>query len=150
MRAIALTLLFALSITLAHAGDSAEQLAQQVRDAESAFAATMAQRDLNAFATYVAEDAVFFDGLDARRGRAAIVEGWKPLYQGEKAPFSWQSETVAVLADGTLAHSSGPVLDSQGRRVGTFNSVWRRGADGKWQVVFDKGCPVCNCQGKAD
>ena len=47
---------------------------------------------------------------------------------------------------GTLAHSSGPVHDANGRQIGTFNSVWRRGPGGTWLVVFDKGCPVCNCE----
>jgi hypothetical protein len=46
---------------------------------------------------------------------------------------------------GTLAHSSGPVINRRGERVGTFNSVWRRESDGSWKVVFDKGCDVCNC-----
>jgi ketosteroid isomerase-like protein len=45
----------------------------------------------------------------------------------------------------TLALSSGPVRDASGRRVGTFNSVWRREGDGRWRVVFDKGCRVCEC-----
>jgi ketosteroid isomerase-like protein len=35
------------------------------------------------------------------------------------------------------------VRDPDGRQIGTFNSVWRREADGSWKVVFDKGCPPC-------
>jgi ketosteroid isomerase-like protein len=35
---------------------------------------------------------------------------------------------------------------SGGLRVGTFNSVWRLEADGKWRIVFDKGCPPCASQ----
>jgi hypothetical protein len=37
------------------------------------------------------------------------------------------------------------VFDPKGERVGTFNSIWRRDGDGKWKVVFDKGCDVCKC-----
>jgi ketosteroid isomerase-like protein len=128
----------------AESAESIEELSRQVRDSENAFAATMAQRDLKAFESFIAEDAVFF-GKAAMRGKDAVVAGWKGLYQGEKAPFSWQSETVEVLATGTLAHSSGPVLDAHGHRVATFNSIWRREPDGKWRVVFDKGCDACNC-----
>jgi ketosteroid isomerase-like protein len=127
----------------AHA-ETVDELARQVRDSENAFAATMAQRDLKAFASFVAEDAVFF-GNAAMRGKDAVVVGWKGLYEGAKAPFSWRSETVEVLPTGKLAHSSGPVFDAQGRRTGTFNSIWRREADGRWKVVFDKGCEACNC-----
>lgn len=122
-----------------------EQLTQQVRDAENGFAATMAARDLKAFATFIAEDAVFFGGEKAVRGKAAVVESWKGLYAKPEAPFSWRSETVEVLDSGKLAHSSGPVLNAKGERVGTFNSIWRRESNRQWKVVFDKGCDACRC-----
>ena len=50
-----------------------------------------------------------------------------------------------ALDSGSLAYSSGPVFDPKGKRVATFNSVWRREADGTWRVVFDKGCNACDC-----
>lgn len=30
-------------------------------------------------------------------------------------------------------------------RIGTNNSIWRLEADGRWHVIFDKGCPACEC-----
>jgi ketosteroid isomerase-like protein len=129
----------------AHA-DTHEQLTQQVRDAENGFAATMAKRDYQAFASFIADDAVFFDRENtAFRGKQAVVDSWKGLYDKPDAPFSWRSESVEVSDSGTLAHSSGPVLNRKGERVATFNSVWRRERDGSWKVVFDKGCDACNC-----
>jgi ketosteroid isomerase-like protein len=127
----------------ARAASNAE-LQAQVRAAETAFAKTMADRDAAAFATFVGDEAVFF-GRGVLRGKAAVIEGWKPLYEGPKPPFSWAPEQVEVLDSGTLALSSGPVLDPEGKRTGTFNSVWRLEKDGKWRVVFDKGCPRCDC-----
>jgi ketosteroid isomerase-like protein len=122
------------------------KLSAQVRDAENSFAKTMADRDLEAFAAHVAEDAVFFGGRgEALHGRSAVVEGWKQLYEGAKAPFSWESAQVEVMSSGKLAHSSGPVRDPEGKVVGNFNSVWRREPNGEWKVIFDKGCNVCNC-----
>jgi ketosteroid isomerase-like protein len=121
-------------------------LIRQVVAAESSFAATLANRDTAAFATFVAPDAIFFGEKSVMRGKAAVVDGWRPLFAGPAAPFSWRPEAVEVLASGDLAHSSGPVLDPKGNQIGTFNSIWRREPDGTWLVVFDKGCPVCHCE----
>ena len=121
-----------------------EELAREVRDAETAFAKAMADRDLQAFALHVADDAIFFSRRGVLRGKDAVVAGWKDFFQGAEAPFSWAPEQVEVLASRTLALSSGPVRDPQGKQIGTFNSIWRRGAGGRWKVVFDKGCPVCS------
>ena len=147
MRLPILRLAFLLALALASAAhaETREQLTQQVRDAENGFAATMAARDHKAFATFIAEDAVFFGGDKAVRGKAAVVESWKGLYEKPAAPFSWRSESVEVLDSGKLAHSSGPVLNAKGERVATFNSIWRRERNGSWKVVFDKGCDACRC-----
>lgn len=120
-----------------------EELAREARAAETAFATSMASRDLAAFTSHLADEAVFFDADSVQRGRAAVVERWKRYFEGPQAPFSWAPETVEVLDSGTLALSSGPVRDPSGRRVGTFNSVWRKEADGRWRIIFDKGCPPC-------
>lgn len=120
-------------------------LAAQVREAELAFAKTMADRDHQSFGMFVSEEAVFISGQEVLRGRAKVMEGWKPLYEGELAPFSWEPEQVEVLDSGGLALSSGPVRDSKGNQVETYQSIWRREADGKWRVIFDKGCPACKC-----
>jgi len=135
----------ALTISGLARADTREQLTEQVRDAENAFAATMAARDHKAFATFIADDAIFFGGDTPARGKAAVVESWKGLYEKPDAPFSWRSEAVEVLDSGKLAHSSGPVFNAKGERVATFNSIWRREHDGKWKVVFDKGCNACRC-----
>ena len=128
----------------AHAATN-DELKEEVRKTETAFAATMASRDHAAFASFLAEDAVFFGRQGVRRGKAAVAAGWKPFYDAPAAPFSWKPESVEVLEGGTLGFSSGPVFDPAGKQVGTFNSVWRREKDGTWKVVFDKGCPPCDC-----
>jgi ketosteroid isomerase-like protein len=120
------------------------ELKEEVRRTETAFAKTMADRDQAAFASFLATDTVFF-GRGALRGKAAVVDAWKGFYQGQAAPFSWQPDSVEVLDSGELGFSSGPVFDPAGKRVGTFNSVWRKEQDGKWRIIFDKGCPPCDC-----
>jgi ketosteroid isomerase-like protein len=136
--------LFAMAAASLLAQTNAE-LKEQVRAAERAFAKTMADRDHAAFVSFLADEAVFYGGNAAQRGAAQVAAAWKRFYEGPKAPFSWEPEQVEVLDSGTLALSSGPVYDPERKRTGTFNSVWRRDAGGKWKIVFDKGCPPCNC-----
>ena len=121
------------------------ELQGQVRERERAFARTMADRDHAAFVSFLAEETVFFSGKGPLRGKKAVADAWKAFYEGAKAPFSWEPDAVEVLDSGRLALSSGPVHDPEGKRVSTFNSVWRREADGQWRIVFDKGCPPCPC-----
>ena len=128
----------------AAAAPDLEALAVKVRAREAAFAKTMADRDHAAFATFVSEEAVFL-GRTALRGRAAVAAGWKAYFEGAKAPFSWAPDRVEVIAAGTLAVSTGPVFDPDGKRAGTFTSTWRLEADGEWRIVLDSGCPPCAC-----
>jgi ketosteroid isomerase-like protein len=123
----------------------AAELAVQLRATEEAFARTMADRDHAAFVAFLAEEAVFFGSRGELRGRDAVAAAWKPLYEGADAPFSWQPEVATVLDSGTLCLTSGPVLAPDGHRIGTFMSVWRRESDGSWKIVFDRGCPDCDC-----
>jgi ketosteroid isomerase-like protein len=118
-------------------------LSRQVFAAESSFAASMARRDLEAFAAFLSPEAIFFADTTVLRGKAAVVEGWRRFFVGPDAPFSWKPEVIEVLSSGTLALSSGPVHGQSGQEIGTFNSIWRREPDGTWRVVFDKGGPVC-------
>jgi ketosteroid isomerase-like protein len=139
---ILLVMLMAIALPQAVAADTTE-LARQVRETETSFAKTMADRDWAAFKTFVSPEAVFFGRRGIRRGREAVAEGWKPYFEGPAAPFSWQPEQVEVLESGTLGLSSGPVFEPDGKRSGTFQSVWRLEADGRWRIIFDKGCPPC-------
>lgn len=113
---------------------------RQVRDAENAFARTMAARDHEGFQRFLADDAVFFTGPEPLRGKAAVAAHWKRWYEGPSAPFSWESRDVEVLDNGTLAMSKGPVYAPDGRPTGSFTSVWRREPNGEWRIVFDTGC----------
>ncbi len=118
-----------------------ETLARQVTEAERAFARSMAERNHAAFSALLSEQAVFFGGGQVLRGKAAVAAGWKAFFDGPTAPFSWQPDQVQVLADGTLALSTGPVRDPSGKVTARFNSIWRQEAPGVWRVVFDKGQP---------
>ena len=125
---------------LAAAAPDLEKLQRQVADTERSFARSMAERDHAAFSAFLSEQAVFM-GTDTLRGKAAVASGWKLYFLAEKAPFSWEPDRVEVLADGSLAHSTGPVRDADGKPIARFNSIWRQEAPGVWRIVIDKGQP---------
>jgi ketosteroid isomerase-like protein len=120
--------------------------AAEVRAAEIAFARTMADRDFAAFATHVADDAVFLGVGQTLRGKAAVLAHWKGYFEGPAAPFAWRPEIVEVAAGGELGYSEGPVTGADGKVFVRYFSTWRRDpASGRWLVVFDNGYRVCNC-----
>jgi ketosteroid isomerase-like protein len=127
-------------------GPDLAELKRQVADTERAFARTMADRDHAAFSAFLSQETVFFTGPTPLRGSKAVAERWKRFYEKPAAPFSWEPAEVEVLDSGTLALSSGPVHDPAGRQIGTFTSIWRLEAPGTWRIVFDKGCPPCDCE----
>ena len=124
-------------------GYEATALEQEVAAVEAAFAKTMADRDFDAFASFLDEETVFWGPNVPDRGRDAVMMRWRPYYDGEAAPFSWAPETVLVLNSGTLAHSTGPVKAPDGTVVAYYHSTWRKNADGDWKIIFDKGQRYC-------
>lgn len=120
-------------------------LHEQVMAAERAFARTMADRNAAAFATFLSSEAVFESGKDTTRGSANIAALWHRFFEKPAAPFSWYPDRVEVLDSGTLALSTGPVLDAQSRPIGRFTSIWRLESPGTWRIIFDAGCN-CACE----
>ena len=125
-------------------------LVEQARAAEVAFARSVAEKDRAAFAAAIDPDAVFVGSGPPTVGRAKILEEWEVFFAEGAPDFRWHPEVVELSGDGELALSRGPWTMKGIRpdgtpfeRSGSFNSVWRRQADGGWKVVFDAGCPPC-------
>ena len=142
---VVLSLLAVLATACARPAADKAALEQQVLETERAFARTMAERDHLGFAAFLSEEAIFFSGDEPQRGKETVAAAWEPFFEGPAAPFSWAPERVEVLDSGTLALSSGPVLDPAGKPIATFTSIWRLEAPGVWRIVFDKGAPACAC-----
>jgi ketosteroid isomerase-like protein len=148
MRNLAAALITALltSIAMAQTPPDLAALQQQVYAAERAFARSMAERRHEDFVRHLSDHALFFDGPKALHGKAAVAAAWRPFYDGARAPFSWEPDLVEVLADGTLALSTGLVRDPAGKPVARFQSIWRQEAPGVWRVVFDRGGPLSDAE----
>jgi len=139
LRPVVLLLLAALCACAAARPVTGDAARRQVEVTERAFAKTMADRDFAAFQRFVSQEAIFFSGDEALRGKAAVAERWSRFYKDAAAPFSWSPDHVEVLDSGALALSTGPVLDSGGQRIGRFASIWRQEQPGVWRIVFDRG-----------
>ncbi|MDH3646883.1 MAG: nuclear transport factor 2 family protein [Gammaproteobacteria bacterium] len=111
---------------------------------EIAFAQTMADRDFEAFKTFLSEEAIFMSGDQPLRGKTRVAQVWQGYFESAEAPFSWDPERVVVLESGGLAMSFGPVKGADGSLVGTFTSIWQHEADGRWRIIFDKGGCACD------
>jgi ketosteroid isomerase-like protein len=126
-----------------------EALAREVSSAERDFARTLSDRDLTAFAGFVAQDAVFRSGHDVLIGRDAVVDGWRDYFKSGPAPFSWEPDRVTVANSANTAVSSGPIRDPAGKVIGRFTTIWHRdGAPdgaGRWRVIVDQGVPLLEC-----
>lgn len=152
----------ALAITVALATVAATALAQApatrapvalsadecaVWQRELGFARSVAEHDAEAFAAHVHEGAVFGPrGPKPQRGRVAVAEGWAPLVEGRTLRLEWYPTTVVIGGEPDIAYSTGPALYEDLRpgaepryRLSRFQSIWHRGDDGVWRVLFDDG-----------
>lgn len=137
------SLLCAFSVIMAARASADEATATEVRAAEQAFADAFAARDLERFASFIQQDAVFAGAAGPLEGKEAVLAVWRRYLEPAEPPFSWAPARVLVSADGTMGSTTGPVRDAQGHWVGAFASTWMKQADGRWQVVFDisPSCP---------
>ena len=72
-------------------------------------------------------------GLEGKNNEAGgIYNVSDPLVNMCFPPLTWQTYDI----DFTPAE-----FDPAGKKVGNFSSIWRRGSDGSWKIIFDKGCP---------
>lgn len=117
----------------------------EVRCREIAFSQSVENKDIEAFRSFIDADARFV-GNSARRGPDEVTAAWQTFFTDDGPAIKWRPKFVEVLNEGDLALTRGPYRmrskDSEGAMVerwGTFNSVWRKHADGEWRVVFDAG-----------
>jgi ketosteroid isomerase-like protein len=122
------------------AGLPAAGPASELADAERAFAAlSMRTHMAHAFVATFADDGVM------------LADGWttaKAAFGGRPPPpvrLDWGPSLVEVAASGELGLSTGPWIRSSIANPeappahGHFVSVWRRSAQGRWQVEVDFG-----------
>lgn len=136
-----------LSPVLAAAPSEKDKAICEVWQRELSFAQTVARHDVAAFAEHVYEGAVFGVNTDTPTiGQDAIVQRWAPIIEGRGMRLSWYPRRVQLAGDPNVAYSSGPALVEQPSAdakpkytILEFGTVWRRGQDRVWRVMFDGG-----------
>ncbi|MFL6593302.1 MAG: YybH family protein [Luteimonas sp.] len=114
---------------------------------ELSFAKSVADHDAAAFAGHVDQDAAFAaESPEPLRGRDEITRQWSGIIQGKTLLLSWYPTRTTIGGVAEIASSSGPALFEDPRpgakqryRLGAFHSIWHRGPDGTWRVLFDGG-----------
>ncbi|WP_255595103.1 DUF4440 domain-containing protein [Lysobacter sp. BMK333-48F3] len=114
---------------------------------ELSFARSVAEHDAQAFAEHLHPQAAFGAGRpQPTRGRERIAQDWTGLIEGKQTLLRWYPTRVTIAGARDVAWSTGPALyqrvqpGAQPRyALGAFQSVWHRGADGVWRVLFDDG-----------
>jgi uncharacterized protein (TIGR02246 family) len=132
-------------VAAAQAGPSAEETA--ILQADRAFDQAVADRNVERFLALIDETATFEGGGMPLHGRDAIRAGWTRYFEPDGPTLRWTPHTAHVLAAGRdVGVTTGSwVLTSRGpdgartESRGEYLTVWRKGADGTWRVVFDTG-----------
>ena len=112
--------------------------------ADRDFNQAMADRDMNRFLSFVAEDAVF-SSADAR-GRDGVRKAWAPFFEPNGPTISWAPTKAEALVAGDVGYTIGTwerhTKDARGGEVvrrGQYLTVWRKQTDGAWRATFDTG-----------
>lgn len=116
---------------------------------ELSFSRSVAEHDAAAFAEHLHPGAAFGSSrAQPLRGSATIAEQWADIVQGKGVALHWYPTRATIGGEGDIAWSSGPSvfesLDPEAEHrymLGGFHSVWHRGDDGTWRVLFDDGIP---------
>ncbi|HPF72136.1 MAG TPA: DUF4440 domain-containing protein [Xanthomonadaceae bacterium] len=136
------------SLTVSAADLNAADARCAVWARELSFSQSVADHDRPAFAAHVDDNAIFgAESVEPQVGRDAVLARWEGLIAGTRILLRWYPRQVVVGGSGDVAVSSGPALyefvaPEAGQpdfMIGGFHSVWQRGADGIWRVVFDDG-----------
>jgi ketosteroid isomerase-like protein len=121
--------------------------AEQLKQADLAFARATAERRLEGFSSFLSEDVMSIrPNMPVVEGTKALAGRWAPMLNDPAMSITWQP-LEAVISDGgdmgfTVGSYEVAKSGPQGRSVdgtGKYITIWKRQLDGAWKVVFDSG-----------
>ena len=121
----------------------------ELMDADRAFAKAAAEKGLDGWMSFMADDAVRIAPLGGKAhvGRAAVKELDAAIFADPKRKLVWEPTDGGAFADGRHGFTTGRSQvvarnDAGGEevvRTGAYVTWWRKGDDGKWKVILDTG-----------
>lgn len=152
IRVAALALLPSLACAHGGAADRPSDAAAELLAADRAFAAATAERGVEGWVAWFAEDGAMVRGSGEVVGHAAIRAAMGPFLEDPALGLRWEPTRAEVAPGGDLGYTVG-TYEIVGRdpatgevtatlENGMYLTVWRRGADGGWEVVADIGSPA--------
>ncbi len=120
-------------------------LTSELLETDRAFAARSVEAGAaQAFEEFLAEEALQLpDDRQPVTGRDAIVAGLEDA--GDGWVLDWEPRAAHLGGGGSMGWTWGEWVlrpaeaDDSEPRYGKYLNVWRRGRDGRWQVVVDMG-----------
>jgi len=118
----------------------AKVLEKQLRDADLAFAKSTAERRIEGWMEFFADDAAIIREGKVLSGVQSIREFYTPVFANKDFTLTWVPTKAEVSKDGTLGYTYGDAEAKVGSQVsrGMYVTVWRR-VGNKWKVVLDLG-----------
>jgi len=110
--------------------------------ADRDFNQAMADRDLQRFLSFVAEDATF----NTNRGREAVGKAWAPFFAADGPRISWAPTKAEALVAADIGYTVG-TWERRSKAAdgviqttrGQYLTVWKKQKDGSWQAAYDNG-----------
>jgi ketosteroid isomerase-like protein len=114
---------------------------------DRAWCQAVVDRDIERFAAMIAETATYAGSMGTvLNGREAFKNGWAQYFKPGGSTISWSPARAEVIGGGDVGYTTGRferhVKSDTGQETvvsGEYLTIFRRQADGSWQVIFDTG-----------
>ncbi|MGH9702005.1 MAG: YybH family protein [Candidatus Acidiferrales bacterium] len=144
---IAAILLFIGGISPANSTTKSSKGTDALLKADSDFASATAEKGLEGFGSFLADDAATLrPNQPVISGKDSVVAAWVQLLNNHTLSITWKPMTASISASGDLGFTVGSYeitkTDDKGKQVvatGKYVTIWRKQPDGSWKVVFDTG-----------
>lgn len=121
--------------------------ASRIVQADAAFAKSVADKDRQAFLTFLSGVTTFNGGSPNEvHGRDAVMKQWSVFFEPDGPALTWVPIKGEVIGAGDLGYTVGRSVSRRKaadgtitERHGQYLTVWTKEDDGSWKVIFDTG-----------